>query len=447
MKEIVKKACQMGVEQAELFVMESRETSVQFENGALKNISHTESRGGALRVLRQGHLGFATTTQFDDIQPWLQGAIATTHFGTASDLEFAAPGEQAGDEPFDKRVPSLSEKEMISIGNQALDHIKQFDPNILSFCSIGKTQQTITLITSSGFEESYNKTLFSFWVGGQLIEGKNFLEAYDGIHQTNFDFDLGSYLTSVVKTFRHGRVNVPVKSGTTTVILTPKAVNEILMALEIGLSGKAVAKGTSPLKEKLQRKICDERITLFDDGTLPNAANTAPMDDEGTPTRKNSLIERGKLKNFLLDLRSAQELNMFPTGNGARVGRIFSTRSYLELPTPKVNNWVLEGGDRQFEEILFETKEAVIVDQLMGLIMSTQINGDFSGNISLGYKVEKGQIKGRVKDCMMAGNIYELLSEKHLVEISQDQRWISGLSGGTHLLPTVVLKDVNLSAK
>lgn len=182
----------------------------------------------------------------------------------------------------------------------------------------------------------------------------------------------------------------------------------------------------------------DERITLIDDGTLRGAAHTAPYDDEGNPTSKKSIFDKGVLKNYLLDLRSSHDLNMFPTGNGRRTG--------LQPPVPTVSSWVLEGGERQFDEIFVEVKEAVLVDQLTGLLMSAQINGDFSGNISLGYKVENGQIVGRVKDCMISGNVYDLLSEKQLVEISQDQRWIAGANGGTHMLPTLFLKDISLSS-
>ena len=186
---------------------------------------------------------------------------------------------------------------------------------------------------------------------------------------------------------------------------------------------------------------------MYADGNLKGAASYAPFDDEGTPVQKTCLFDRGVLKNYLLDLRSAEELNMFPTGNAMRRNRLYLTRDYLELPQASINSWVMDGGERQFDEIIFDLKEAVLIDQMMGLLMSCQVNGDFSGSISLGYKIKEGQIQGRIKDCMIAGHIYDLLSETHLEEISQDQRWILGAHGGTHMLPTLLLKDISISSK
>jgi len=437
MKEIIKKIKQLGADQAELFVLETKNQSVQFENGAFKSVDRSVSRGGAMRAIKKGRLGFATTTEFDQIDGWLKETLETTHFGDKTELTFSSPDNFKSVETFDPRVAQLSEDELINIGSQAIAHLKKYDPNILSFCTIGQSLQNVSILTSEGFEESYDKTLFYFMLGGRLIDGKNILESQDEVTQITFNFDLGSYLTSVIEPFRQSRKNVALSSGPTNVILTPRALSGILLALEKGLAGNAVSKGISPLKDKMQRKILDERITLIDDGTLRGAAHTAPYDDEGNPTSKKSIFDKGVLKNYLLDLRSSHDLNMFPTGNGRRTG--------LQPPVPTVSSWVLEGGERQFDEIFDEVKEAVLVDQLTGLLTSAQINGDFSGNISLGFKVENGQIVGRVKDFMISGNVYDLLSEKQLVEISQDQRWIAGAYGGTHMLPTLFLKDISLS--
>ena len=447
MNQIIEQALRLGGNEAELFVLASDSTSVIYENGALKRIERSEREGGALRVLQNGKLGFATTTNFEETDVWVEQALAAAKYGTPFSFDFAKPSTIEVVKPFDPRIKSFTQEQMLNIGSQAISYLKKYDPNIISSCTISKSIQTISVTTSSGFEQSYDKTLFSFVLSGQLIEKQNFLESYDGIEQTQLEFDLGSYLTSVIEPFRHGRKNVSIKSGSYSVILTPRALSGILLALELGLNGKNIVKSISPLKEKIGRKILDPRITLFADGTLKGGALFAPFDDEGTPSQKNKLFERGELKNYLLDLRTAEELNMYPTGNGLRTGRLFQSKDYLELPRPAVNSWVLEGGERQFDEIFLETKQAVLIDQVMGLLMSTQVNGDFAGNIALGYWVENGEIKGRVKDCMLAGNIYDLLSEKHLEEITQDQRWVLGMHGGTHLLPTLFLKEISISAK
>lgn len=447
MKKIVQKALDKGADQAELFVVESKDVGVTFENGTLKKIDRSQSQGGALRLLQKEKLGFATTTDFDAVDSWIEHALKASQFGSTLKLNFSPALEENDCEPFDAQIESIDEEQMIQIGSQAITHIKSYDPTILSSCSVGKSIQTISMVTSNGMEESYERSLFSFYLEGRLVEPGNFLENYDGIEQTHADFDLGSYLSSVLEPFRQGRKNVSISSGEHYVILTPRALSGLFLALEQGLSGTSVIKGISPLKEKIGRPILDERISLYADATLKGTASYAPFDDEGVATQKNSLFEHGVLKNYLLDLKSAEALNMYPTGNAFRRNRLYLNRDYLELPQPSINSWVLEGGENQFEEIFLETKEAVLVDQIMGLLMSCQVNGDFSGTISLGYQIKNGQITGRVKDCMISGNIYDLLSDKHLAEISQDQRWILGAHGGTHLLPTLFLKNISLSTK
>ncbi len=447
MKKIIQKALKKGADQAELFVIESKDQGVLFENGTLKKIEGSQSQGGALRVLRNGKLGFATTTDFDSEDSLIDQAIAASEFGSPFKFDFAPNAEFKELIPFDPQIETFDEEQMLNIGSQAISHMKAYDANILSSCSIGKSIQTISVVTSNGCEESYDRSYFGFSLSGQLVEPGNFLENYDGIEQTRIDFDLGSYLSSVIQPFRQGRKNISISSGKYQVILTPRALSGLFLALEQGLNGNNVAKGISPLKDKHSQKVLDERINLYADGTLKGTASYAPFDDEGTPSQKNILFQNGVLKNYLLDLQSAEKLNMYPSGNAMRRNRLYMNRDYLELPSPSINSWVMDGGARQFDEIFLDVKEAVLVDQIMGLLMSCQVNGDFSGTISLGYHVKDGQVTGRVKDCMIAGNIYDLLSEVHLQEISQDQRWILGAHGGTHMLPTLFLKDIFLSTK
>lgn len=442
MKKTVQKVLDKGAEQAELFIMEGKSMTVHFENGELKKVARCENRGGAIRLIRNGQIGFAPSDDLTAVGPWIDRALSSSQAGEKSGFEFASPGIYSEPDVNDFRIKELSEEEMIHTGRQALKQLKRYDPNIFSFCSIGKIEQTVSVVNSKGIEESYDKTLFHFRLGGET----NFLKVRDGIDQSKWIFDLGSYLSSVIEPFRLGRRTAPVNPGPSLVVLTPRALSGLLSALETGLCGNRVHNGASPLKGKIQRQVLDRRITLYDDGLLSGSDACAPFDDEGVPRKKNVLFERGILKNYLLDLRSADELDMFPTGNGRRAGRFDALKTHLEPPRPGVNSWVLEGGERQFDEIFPDLDSGVMVDQIAGLKTSVQNNGDFSGAISLGYKIENGQITGRVENLVMTGNIYSLLSEKHLEEISHDQRWILGQFGGTHLLPTVFLKNVSLTS-
>lgn len=117
------------------------------------------------------------------------------------------------------------------------------------------------------------------------------------------------------------------------------------------------------------------------------------------------------------DLQTAGLAGVQSTGNGERGGGT--------LPSPSASNLVFDTGDTPFEEMVRGIGEGLVVEQLMGASQTNVLGGEFSGNVLLGYKVERGEIVGRVKDTVVSGNIYEALKE--LVGIGSEGRWIGGM--------------------
>jgi len=92
---------------------------------------------------------------------------------------------------------------------------------------------------------------------------------------------------------------------------------------------------------------------------------------------------------------------------------------------PAISSLILSGGDVSFETMVEDMEEGLIVEQVMGADQGNLLGGDFGGNVLLGYKVENGEIVGRVKDTMIAGNVYQALRE--LLGIGQETRWVGGI--------------------
>ncbi len=131
--------------------------------------------------------------------------------------------------------------------------------------------------------------------------------------------------------------------------------------------------------------------------------NTRPFDAEGVPTGRRVLIEDGVLKGYVLDLDSASKLGMEPTGN--------AVRSYSTSPRPSVNNMLILPGERSVDDMIKSMEHGIIVYGVIGGGQSNVLAGDFSVNVGLGFLIEDGEIVGRVKDTMIAGNFYELLKD------------------------------------
>ncbi|MBN2462193.1 MAG: TldD/PmbA family protein, partial [Dehalococcoidia bacterium] len=118
---------------------------------------------------------------------------------------------------------------------------------------------------------------------------------------------------------------------------------------------------------------------------------------------------------FFYDLHTAALANTTSTGNGNRHGG---------LPTPAPSSLVIGSGDTSFEDMVRDIKEGLVVEFLIGAEQGNVLNGDFSGNVLLGYKVDGGEITGRVKDTMVYGNVYQVL--KQIEAIGQESRWVEG---------------------
>ena len=146
------------------------------------------------------------------------------------------------------------------------------------------------------------------------------------------------------------------------------------------------------------------------------------IDGDGIPTRRQTLFENGVLKRFLYDLDSAGLANAKPTGNSGSS----PWNAYL-LP-----------GDSSSSDLIADIDDGILIRSLLGFGQSNIINGDFSCNVGLGYRIQKGKITGRVKNTMVAGNIYDLLGGD--VTLSSDMNY-------TGRLPYAVCQNMSVSTQ
>lgn len=210
-------------------------------------------------------------------------------------------------------------------------------------------------------------------------------------------------------------------------IFTPNGLSALLLSLTLGLDGKNVYLGASPLRDKVGETIADPRFTLVDDPLVDYGANSSAFDEEGMPRQVLPLIEKGVLRNFVYDLDTAGRLGARPTGHGPH-------RSYTNL--------VISPGQTPYAEMIRNLKQGLLVDSFLGLGQGNPINGEFSVNVYLGYKIENGEIVGRVKDVMLAGNAYQALKE--ITELSLEHEWINWPTG---LAPYVKVNRLSVVAK
>ncbi len=424
-------------EEAEVYLYRAQKTPVEFRNNRLKSIETVENEVLSLRVVSGGRLGFSTSTKSSDINSLVANALATAAHGDLASFSFASA---AGAPELDLVTPAVQELpigDMVKTGEDFVAELRRLDSSILGGADIQKSHQQVSIATSRGAEHSYNKTTYSVFLGGEMVEGQNFLHVYDGESRTDLDVDVEKIKDRVIEDFRLARKNVEMKSGRYPVIITPGALQFLLMRYMACLSGKAVERGISPWTDKLGQKVLHDRVSFYDDPGFPGAAGSVPVDDEGVPAGRMPLIDNGVIRNYVLDLSTASALSMEPTGNGFRDKPLLNTP-----PQPKTTNLVMVGGDTSLDKMVEGLDDGVLVDQLMGAWAGNPYSGEVSGNISLGYRIRNGKIEGRIKDSMFSVNAFEALSSG-LLDISRDRKW----GWGKVLLPYLLLDGVHISTR
>jgi TldD protein len=173
------------------------------------------------------------------------------------------------------------------------------------------------------------------------------------------------------------------------------------------LEATSVAKKTSVFADKLGEKIAADIVTAYDDGTIPNAWGSANIDDEGTPTQKNLLIDRGVLKGYLVDKLNGRRMGMASTGSARR-------QSYKFAPTSRMSNTFIAAGTSTPQEIIANTEYGIYA-RYMGGGSVNPATGDFNFAVNEGYIVKDGKIVKPVRGATLIGRGSEILKKIDMV--------------------------------
>jgi PmbA protein len=417
--EEVLRAARREAEQAEVFSVSSRATPIQFEANELKQVQTKESSSTALRIFREGRIGFATASGGNGLEDLVDMAVETSQFGSPASFQFPAHQDYSEVSIFDPKVEEVAMERMVEIGKELIAKIRGHTPDILCDVQVTKGTSSTSLINSQGGEGRYDSSFFSLSLEGILVRDTDMLFVGDSKSSCRPDFiGIDDLADRVIWQLEMAKKKAAVSTKLLPVIFTPNGVASALLSpLVLAFNGKSVLEGASPLKDKLGKQVFDKKLSLWDDATIAYGVGSYPFDDEGVSSQRLPLVTNGVVMNFLYDLQTAALAGTHSTGNGQRAGGGF--------PSPAISSLILSGGDVSFQAMVEDMKEGLVVEQVMGAEQGNILGGDFGGNVLLGYKVENGEIVGRVKDTMIAGNVYQVLKE--LLGVGQEARWVGGI--------------------
>lgn len=433
MEEILSLA-KKGAQEAEVFLASFEETPVIFEANRLKQLQMRQGVSVALRIVRDGRTGFSTATGLDDRVSLVERAVEVSQFGSPARFELPYRRTYPEVEIFDPAVEAFAVERMIGLGEALISKVREHTPELLCEAMINKRVVSVRVLNSRGGEAGFRRSSFGIHLEGNLIQDTDMLFVGDGESSCLPIENVDKVAGLVINQLELARKRVSISSGRLPVVFTPVgAVGAFIPSLAAAFNGRVVLQGASPLGKRRGEKAFDKRLSLRDDAIVRHRPRSRPCDDEGVPSQATSLISQGVVGDFLYDLQTAGLAGVGSTGSGDRGGGV-------GLPGPSISSLVFEPGELSLEDMLRDMKEGLVVEQLMGASQTNVLGGEFSGNVLLGYKVEGGEIVGRVKDTVVSGNIYEVLND--LIGVGREIRWV-----GSVLTPALCCANLFVGSK
>jgi len=418
---------------ADAILRDENQLTLKFESGRLKENAFRQEAGLNLRVFTDGRYGVAGTTDLAGVEDVVARAFASAEQG--DDLTFDLPGAAAIPtlSGFDDRAAGLDVQSLAAIGRSVVERLTR--PGWQVNATVDRYVETTTFANSAGQSYSSRATAVSVSAEVARVAGDDVLMVYDDASATGVPgkLELARIVTSIVTRMERAARIVEPPEGKLPVLFTPNGSAAVFMPLRQALSGKSVLQGVSPLGGKLGEKMFDAALTLVDDPLVRGRVGSRPADDEGIPSRRLALVERGTVRAFVYDLETAARAKTASTGHGRR--------GTFGKPGISFSNLVMDLGELDEAALLKEVGHGLIVDELIGVGQGNVVGGAFSHPVALAFRVDGGGITGRVKDAAVAGNGYELL--KRIRAIGKDGKW----NGGTRLVPPIVIDAVNVARR
>ena len=401
-------------------------TPISFRNNRLYSITERQNSGCGVRVNVNGRTGFSYTNDASRAVRTAERALELSSLGEAEDLELPASVDRKF-EPFDDAIEAFDARSEIGAAEDAIRGLRAAFPGATFDCDINGSTGATRIINSRGIDVSYRSSRYSVSLAATLVRGDGAkIEVWESLSSLA-PVSYERLRNTITEKLDKARREEKLPGGRVPVLMTPKAFARMIGIVIAGLNAKSVWKGISPFAGRIGDAAFNPALTLIDDPELPRSSHGYPFDDEAVTAVKKNLIGRGRIETFITDLKYAALLGLVPGGNGAR--------GYSSLPFPSSSAIVIGGGTESRESLMKNIGRGILVDQFIGLGQSNTLTGDFSANLDLAYLVAGGEIAGRVKDCMLSGNIFELLAGD--VAFSAEREQIGSVLSPSAFFPAV----------
>jgi len=397
-----------GADAADALHVEGVSSSVSYRLGKLEDVERAESYDLGLRVFVGQKVAFVSSTDFsDDALAALPGrAVAMARLAPEDKFAGLAPADRLA-----KTFPQLDLEDAAEPSAEMLiDRARGAEAAALAVKGVTNSEgggasfsrNAVTLATSTGFLGRYAGTSHGIGVAVLAGEGTGMERDYDHDSARHAGDLRGAEeigRTAGEKAVK--RLNPrSMKSQSVPVVFHPDEAGGLIGHFAGAISGAAIARGVSFLKDRMGQKVFGEGINIIDDPHRVRGLRSKPFDGEGVANQRRALIEGGVLTTWLLDCASARQLGLQSTGHAAR--------GTGGPPSPSSTNLYLEAGKLSVKELIADIKQGFYVTELMGMGVNG-VTGDYSRGAA-GFWIENGEIAFPVSEVTIAGNLKDMFA-------------------------------------
>ncbi|MEX0308714.1 MAG: metalloprotease TldD [Tateyamaria sp.] len=415
-----------GADDGELFLERRRSESLVYDDGRLKTASYDAAQGFGLRAVRGEVAGYAHSTEISETA--LLRASETARLavgdggGSMADAPQSTNNQLYGD---DDPIAGVTFPVKLETLKEIDAFVRALDARVVQVsASMAASIQEVEILRPEGHSVRDVRPMTRLNVS-VIVEqnGRRESGSAGGGGRVGLDgvIDPVDWQAKAREALRVAVVNldaVPAPAGVMDVVLGPGWPGILLHeAIGHGLEGDFNRKGSSAFAGLMGQRIAAPGVTVLDDGTIPDRRGSITVDDEGTPSGKNVLIEDGILVGYMQDRQNARLMGVNATGNGRR-------QSFAHAPMPRMTNTYMLGGDSTPDDIVADLKDGIYAVGFGGGQVDIT-NGKFVFSCTEAYRVKDGKVGAPVKGATLIGDGATAL--KHIRGIGNDMELDPGM--------------------
>lgn len=422
MYELARKALRLaeiaGAEEAEIYYAVSHSTGVNFKKDSIENAKDRFSEGIGIRAIVNGAVGFASTNSAAQIENAVEVAVAEAMVRESDPDWVSLPSN--GNYPtvsgiFDKKVEALELEACIEYSLALIEGTKEVPDTLPTSGGFTRAKGRQLILNTNGIEVEEESTAVSGFVDVITVNGQT-STAYDFAVSRSLDIDFFALGKNAAELALKSNDGIKIEPQKTDVIFHPFALSDIIgEALAPSLDADNIQKGRSGLIGKIGEELAVPELSIYDDGLIEAGIETSISDDEGVPSQRTTLIEKGVLETYLYDSYTAGKAGVKSTGNGSR-------SSYTSPPSVGLRNFII---DYPQTDIIADTQSGIFVNTVIGAHTANSISGDFSVEARNAFTIKDGALDKPIKSLMISGNAFELL--KQITGAGFDVRKVGGI--------------------